>query len=75
MNGKTIVGLVALTSTVIYLMLEKKKSAQSLDGVEVKINPQKLVDGALAMSNIHPMAKDGIRSIAANAMKKYYGLE
>lgn len=75
MNGKTIVGLFALTSTIIYLMMEKKKSGQGIEGVEVKINPQKLVDGALAMSNIHPTAKDGIRAIAHNALNKYYGVD
>ena len=75
MNTKTIFGLIALSSTVIYLMLEKKKSGNSIEGIEVKINPQKLVDGALAMSNIHPSAKDGIRTIAHKALNKYYGLE
>ena len=74
MNTKTIIGLIAFSSTVIYLMLDKKKS-NGLQGVEVKINPQKLVNGALAMSNLHPTAKDGLRIIAENALNKYYGIK
>lgn len=75
MKKTTLVGLLAFGSTVIYLFLKNKEEEEHIQGIEIKINPQKLVDGALAMTNIHPSAKDGIRSVAHNAIKKYYEME
>lgn len=56
----------------LYLLNKEQEDARGIDGLEIHINPQKIIDGALAMSDIHPIAKDGIRRIAENAMKKYY---
>ncbi len=68
-----LLGLMAFGSTVAYLVLKKRaKGNPGISGVEVKINPQQIVDGALAVSNIHPSAKDGIRAIARSAIEKYF---
>ena len=68
-----LLGIVAFGSTVAYLIFRKKeKGSPGISGVEVKINPQQIVDGALAVSNIHPSAKDGIRAIARSAIEKYF---
>jgi hypothetical protein len=76
MKKSTIIGLLAFGSTVTYLFLKSREGdSERLQGIEIKINPRKLVDGALAMSNIHPTAKDGIRTLAHNAISKYYGIE
>ncbi len=76
MKKSTIIGLLAFGSTVTYLFLKSREGdKEKLEGIEIKINPKKLVDGALAMSNIHPTAKDGLRTIAHNALNKYYGIE
>jgi hypothetical protein len=76
MKKTTLIGLLAFGSTITYLFLKGREEDQErIEGIEVKINPKKLVDGALAMSNIHPTAKDGLRTIAHNALNKYYGIE
>ncbi len=69
-------GLLAFSSTVAYLFFKsREQESENIEGIEIKINPQKLVDGALAMSDIHPTAKDGIRSIAHKAISKYYQID
>jgi hypothetical protein len=76
MKGTTFVGLIAFGSTVFYLFLKNKSNDKnSIQGIEIKINPEKLVDGALAMTNMNPVTKDGIRNVAHNAIKKYYDME
>lgn len=76
MKKTTLLGLLAFGSTIAYLFFKNKEdNSEKIDGIEIKINPKKLVDGALAMSNINPTTKDGIRNIAHNALKKYYGIE
>jgi hypothetical protein len=76
MKKTTILGLIAFGSTITYLFLKSREGdGESIEGIEVKVNPKKLIDGALAMSNIHPTAKDGIRTIAHNAINKYYDIE
>lgn len=76
MKKSTLIGLLAFGSTITYLFLKnREEDKERIEGIEIKINPKKLVDGALAMSNIHPTAKDGIRTIAHNALSKYYGIE
>jgi hypothetical protein len=73
MKKTTLVGLLAFGFSVSYLFLKKRESESSdLEGIEIKINPEKLVDGALAVSNINPLAKDNIRLIAHRAIKRYY---
>lgn len=74
MKKTTLLGFISVLSGISYLYFKNKEDDRSpeLDGIEVKINPQKLVDGALAMTNINPSAKDGLRSIANNALKRYY---
>jgi hypothetical protein len=74
MKKTTFIGLLAFGSTLTYLFLKSRESEDSrIEGIEIKINPQKLVDGALAFSNMNPSTKDGIRQIANNAIRKYYG--
>jgi len=74
MKKTTIVGLIAFGSTVAYLYLlnRTKEENGGVEGIEIKINPEKLVEGALAMSDINPLAKDGLRRVAHTAIKKYY---
>ena len=73
MKKTTLIGLLAVGSTIAYLFLKKKEGdGEALEGIEVKVNPEKLIDGALAFSNINPNTKDGIRQIARNAIRKYY---
>jgi hypothetical protein len=74
MKKTTIMGFIAFSSTIayIYLLRKDKEENSGVEGIEIKINPEKIVDGALAMSNINPMAKDGIRRIARNAINRYY---
>ena len=72
MKKSTILGLIAFGATISYLYIKNKEEDSSIEGVEIKINPEKLIDGALAMTDINPMAKDGIKRVAQNAIKKYY---
>jgi hypothetical protein len=76
MKKTTLLGILSVMSGITYLYYKKKEDSNSpeLQGIEVKINPQKLIDGALAMSNLEPQTKDGIKHIASNAIKKYYGI-
>ena len=62
----------AIGFTVAYLYTLKKEKGSGLDGVEIKINPERLLDGALAMTRMNPLALEGIRRVAKNAIKKYY---
>lgn len=73
MKKTTLYGLAAFGFTIAYLVAIKREKKGSLDGVEIKINPEKLLNGALAMSGINPLAQEGIKKIAKNAIKKYYG--
>jgi hypothetical protein len=74
MKSSTIAILFTLGGAAVYLYFVNKEQeeAKGIDGLEIRINPQRIIDGALAISDIHPLAKDGIRRIAENAMKKYY---
>ena len=76
MKKTTLLGLLAVGSTIAYLWLKKQESSdEGLDGVEITVNPQKLIDGALAMTSINPMAKEGIRNLTSRALSKYYEYE
>ena len=73
MKKTTLLGLLAVGSTIAYLWLKKQESeSEPLEGVEITVNPQKLLDGALAMSNINPLYKESIRSLTSRALTKYY---
>jgi hypothetical protein len=76
MKRTTLLGIIAFGSTITYLFFKsREENSPAIEGIEVKVNPKKLIDGALAMSNIHPTAKDGLRTIAHNAINKYYDIE
>lgn len=72
MKKTTLMGLLAVGTTIAYLWLKKQEDGDTLEGVEVTVNPQKLVDGALAMSNMGPAAKASIRNITERALSRYY---
>lgn len=73
MKKSTFLGVLAFGCTIGFLYIRKKEGeSSSINGIEIKINPQKLVDGALAMSDMNPIAKNGIRNIAHKAIQKYY---
>jgi len=72
MKKTTLYGVAAFGFTVAYLVALKKENTKGLEGVEINVNPQKLLDGALAMSGINPIAREGIKKVAQNIMKKYY---
>lgn len=72
MKKTSFFGIMALGFTVAYLYTLKKEKGSGLDGVEIKINPERLLDGALAMTRMNPLALEGIRRVAKNAIKKYY---
>ena len=73
MKKTTLLGLLAVGSTLAYLWLKKQESEnEPLQGVEITVNPQKLIDGALAMSSINPAYKESIRALTSRALTKYY---
>jgi len=73
MKKTTLMGLLAVGSTLAYLWLKKQDTDGSeLEGVEISVNPQKLVDGALALSNINPIAKGSISNFTRRALERYY---
>ena len=72
MKKTSFFGLMAFGFTVAYLYNLRKEKDTGLDGVEIKINPERLLDGALAMTRMNPIAQEGIRRVAKNAIKKYY---
>ena len=74
MTRTTILGFLAAGFTLSYFLSKKSEADDggSIAGIDIKINPTKLVDGALAVSSINPSTKDGIRQIAHNAIRKYY---
>lgn len=73
MKLKTIIGLVAVGATATYLLMPKKEDEQTLSGIT--LNPNKLLNGALAMTNINPIVKEGIRQVADRAINKYMGID
>jgi hypothetical protein len=76
MKKTTLLGLLAVGSTLAYLWLKKREDNDSgLDGVDITVNPQKLIDGALAMTSMNPIAKEGIRNLTSRALSKYYEYE
>lgn len=76
MKKTTLLGLLAVGSTIAYLWMKKQESEnEPLEGVEITVNPQKLVDGALAMTSINPAYKEGIRRITTRAISKLYEYE
>jgi len=73
MKKTTLMGLLAVGSTIAYLWLKKQDNDGSeLDGVEITVNPQKLIEGALAMSNMNPIAKNSIKKFTDRAISRYY---
>lgn len=73
MKKTTLIGLLAVGSTLAYLWLKKREeNNEGLQGVDITVNPQKLIDGALAMTSINPLAKEGIRNLTSRALSKYY---
>ena len=73
MKASSLFGLVAIGATLGYFLTRKSEGTDQIDGLEIKVNPEKLIDGALAVSSINPMAKEGIRTIAHKALDRYYG--
>ena len=73
MKKTTFYGVAAFGFTVAYLLALKKENEAGLDGIEIKINPERLLDGALAMSGINPVAQEGLKHITKSALKKFYG--
>jgi len=73
MKKTTLMGLLAVGSTLAYLWLKKQDTDNTeLEGVEITVNPQKLIEGALAMSDINPIAKHSIRQFTDRAISRYY---
>ncbi len=73
MKRTTVFGLLAFGFSLSYLYMKARdEDSDNIEGIEIKINPEKLVDGALAMSSITPQAQDGIRQITQRAIKRYY---
>jgi hypothetical protein len=73
MKKETLLGLIAVGSTIAYIWLKKQNAnSTELEGVEITVNPKKLVEGALAMSNINPIAKHSIRQFTDRAISRYY---
>lgn len=73
MKKSTLYGFAAIGFSIAYLITSKNdKNSNSIDGLEIKINPERLVDGALAITDIDSLAREGIRKVAKNAIKKIY---
>jgi hypothetical protein len=72
MKKTTIYGIAAFDFSVAYFLAVKEENDKGLEGIEIKINPKKLLDGALAMSGINPIAQEGIRRVAGSVINKYY---
>ena len=66
--------IVAVVSGVAYFYYKTKEGIKNtrIDGLDIKVNPTKLLDGALALTNINPLAKEGIRQVASRAINKFY---
>jgi hypothetical protein len=73
MKKSTILGFIAMSATIGYFLTKKSEDKDAkIEGIDIKINPERLIDGALAMTRINPIAKEGLRNIAQRALVKYY---
>jgi len=73
MKKTTIIGLLAFGFSASYLYLKsREEGSDGIQGIEVNVNPERFIEGALAMSSITPKAKDNLRQIATRAIQRYY---
>lgn len=74
MKKTTLLGLMAVASTMGYLWLRSREEegSEPIEGLEIRLNPETLIDSALSVSRMNPSTKEGIRKIAHNALNRYY---
>lgn len=73
-NSTKIIGLLALgfTGTFLYKFAKEKNTSmnQAVEGLQVNINPERIVDGLVTMSGVDERYKEGLSTIGKLAVKK-----
>lgn len=76
-NSTKIIGLLALgfTGTFLYKFAKEKNTSMdgAIEGVELRVNPERVVDGLVVMSGIDERYRDVVGEVGKRVLRKVGG--